>query len=1054
MSLGTDLPVRGGTVAGPFWQRAPWIVVLIGLLLSGLLYWSLNRNEQNHRNQVLAVQSSAVARTLRAGLDQHARVLVRTARRWELNQGRTRADFDLEAAVNVESYPSFRALGWVDPELRVRWVYPDKGNEAVVGFANSREPQRRAALLSARERGQPVVLGPVNLIQGGRSLLFFQPIKPLAGRQQGFIYAAVDTQTFVERVIGDVAAGYSLVISANGETVYQRPGAASQRRGAVSIASVHHGGILLQAKVAAPPSRLGLAELASVASALLSLGLAAMVWLALRAQAKQSLLRSEVRTGQERFRAVFDNAAIGMARVGFEGARFLEVNPALCAILGYSSEELLVTPWTKITHPEDLDLDLVPFTRMAAGELNTYVVDKRFLHRDGHHLWTRLTLSLVRAPDGTPDFEICIVEDISAQKAAEAEVRQARDLLQSIIDGALDPVFVKNQEGRFVFANGRLAELFGQPLNALIGRTDHEFWPPEFAKRVQEVDRSVMQSGSPRIVEEELLVEDEALVLQSQIVPWRDPSGNVIGVIGVGRDITALKNQGRALAASEQRLRVAAQAAGFGSYDWDMIADRHLWSEETYRIFGLPSTSEVTSELVWTRIHPEDLRTIEHDLAEAFRRGADLANEYRIVWPDGSVRTIVNRARVIYEETEDTKRPTRLIGAVRDETEQRQAAAAIREGEARYRTLIESIEAGFSLVELIFDEAGRPIDYRFIEVNPAFERQTGLRGVVGRRVRAVIPELEEHWVETYGRVALTGKSKRFENGSEPLKRWFDVYAVPVGDQAPYRVGILFNDISERRRAEEEVRRLNRDLEAMVAERTRRLEETVAELDAFAYTVSHDLRAPLRGIEGFARILHEEHAEALGTRGQRYARRIYAAAERMDQLIQDLLTYSRLSRADLELKCIGLDAVVNSTLESHRALIEETGAEVLIHRPMPSVHGNRVLIAQVVANLLTNAIKFVPEGSTPRVEIAASGTGGRVRLSVEDNGIGIEPEFRDRIFNVFERLHGQEHYTGTGIGLAIVRKGAERLGGTAGVEPSSEGSRFWVDLPAAEQEEDS
>lgn len=376
------------------------------------------------------------------------------------------------------------------------------------------------------------------------------------------------------------------------------------------------------------------------------------------------------------------------------------------------------------------------------------------------------------------------------------------------------------------------------------------------------------------------------------------------------------------------------------------------------------------------------------------------------------------------------------------------AQAKAQVGALRYEALINSIEAGFSLVELQFDEAGRAKDFVFIEVNPSFERQVGLVDAQGKSVRQLLPALEEHWFETYGRVALTGDSIRFESGSEALGRWFDVYAVPMSGTKPHEVGVLFNDITARRQAEEQVKQLNRDLEKLVEERTRRLEQTVDDLDAFAYTVSHDLRAPLRGIEGFARILRDEHAEQLGERGRAYATRIYMAAERMDQLIQDLLAYSRLSRVDLDLKTVELETVIDQVLADHAAMISAEQATVVVERPMPAVRGARAVLIQIVANLLTNALKFVPRGRKPHVILRTQTRGERVCLYVEDEGIGIEDEFRSRIFNVFERLHGQEHYTGTGIGLAIVRKAAERLGGAAGVDPrDGGGSRFWVELAA-------
>jgi PAS domain S-box-containing protein len=446
----------------------------------------------------------------------------------------------------------------------------------------------------------------------------------------------------------------------------------------------------------------------------------------------------------------------------------------------------------------------------------------------------------------------------------------------------------------------------------------------------------------------------------------------------------------------------------------------------------------------WKRIvHPDDLDVLNRRGQGARSERTALGIELRLRRADGQWRWHLVRG------LPDPADPTLWVGAMVDIHDRREAEARLAESEARYRAVVTSIEAGFSLVELRFDDEGCPLDYLFVEVNPAFERQTGLAGAVGRTARELIPNLEPHWFEIYGRVASTGEPVRFENGSAALDRWFDVYAVPVGDAAPYQVGILFNDISERRRAEEEVRHLNRNLEALVAERTRMLEESVSELDAFAYTVSHDLRAPLRAINGFTSMLGDEYAAALGDDGARLTTRISGAAERMERLIQDLLAYSRISREDLAPESVDLERLVNLENEDHEGLITAANAEVVVVRPLQSVMGNRTIVGQMIANLLTNGIKFVAEGTRPRLRIYAEEHGEQVRVCFEDNGIGIEPGHRERIFNVFERLHGQERFAGTGIGLAIVKKGAERLGGRVGVEASpSGGSRFWFELPKA------
>ncbi len=275
---------------------------------------------------------------------------------------------------------------------------------------------------------------------------------------------------------------------------------------------------------------------------------------------------------------------------------------------------------------------------------------------------------------------------------------------------------------------------------------------------------------------------------------------------------------------------------------------------------------------------------------------------------------------------------------------------------------------------------------------------------------------------------------------------------------------IVEDINARKQAEAEVRLLNATLEHRVSERTRQLDEVIQEMEAFAYSVSHDLRAPLRAMQGFAQALQEDFADHLGPLAQQYCRRIIAAAARMDTLILDLLAYSRISRAHLQLQPLSLDAALQEALNFLEVEIHESQAQVVIQTPLPWVRAHPATLGQVVSNLLSNAIKFVEPGIRPQVEVWAEpreeGTVGRAagakkrrwaRLWVADNGIGIDPAHQERIFRVFERLHGIEAYPGTGIGLAIVKKGIERMGGRVGVESRLEaGSRFWVELPYAEQ----
>jgi signal transduction histidine kinase len=243
-------------------------------------------------------------------------------------------------------------------------------------------------------------------------------------------------------------------------------------------------------------------------------------------------------------------------------------------------------------------------------------------------------------------------------------------------------------------------------------------------------------------------------------------------------------------------------------------------------------------------------------------------------------------------------------------------------------------------------------------------------------------------------------------------------------------------------------RLRRDaqqLEQQVAERTAALQESVQSLEQFCYTIAHDLRAPLRTMHGFSSALLDDYGNQLDGAGRDYATRIIAAATRMDEQIRALLAYGRLNSAEMPLVRADPAALLAEILQSDQF----KSAQIDLQSPLPRVLANPTAFKQIMDNLLANAVKFVAPGTIPHVQLSAVANGETVRFVVQDNGIGIEPKYHERIFKVFERIASKE-FAGTGIGLAIVQKGVERMGGRVGVESApGQGSRFWIELRKAD-----
>lgn len=252
------------------------------------------------------------------------------------------------------------------------------------------------------------------------------------------------------------------------------------------------------------------------------------------------------------------------------------------------------------------------------------------------------------------------------------------------------------------------------------------------------------------------------------------------------------------------------------------------------------------------------------------------------------------------------------------------------------------------------------------------------------------------------------------------------------------------EVAERRQVEQALQEANR----IKSERTAELHEMVQELESFSYSIAHDMRAPLRAMQGFAHILRAEHAGQLDADGLEYLRRIASSAARLDQLIQDVLSYTRILRTTTPLQPFDLDRLARDMIATYPDW-QPPRADVVIEGTLPSVTGNEAFLTQCFSNLIGNAVKFQPRGAHPRVRIRAEPLDDEIRVWIEDNGIGIAPENHRRIFGLFEQVNAPAEYEGTGVGLTIVRKAVERMNGRYGFESAlGQGSRFWFQLKAA------
>ena len=290
------------------------------------------------------------------------------------------------------------------------------------------------------------------------------------------------------------------------------------------------------------------------------------------------------------------------------------------------------------------------------------------------------------------------------------------------------------------------------------------------------------------------------------------------------------------------------------------------------------------------------------------------------------------------------------------------------------------------------------------------------------------------------------------------RRPIDDSAAPIRDQEGRLIGVVlvFRDVTERKqsddalhRAQIELQKHADELEVRVADRTAEIRASNEQLEAFVYSIAHDLRTPLRTMTGFSQLLLDDYSAALNEKGQHLLKRIHNSSEFMDKLLLDLLAFGRTARAAVELGPVEVSKAWEAALFQTAKEAEQSGARIEVIGTLPIVRAHEATLGQCLANLLNNALKFVAPGVQPHIRFRAEELpDAMVRLWVEDNGIGIPAAQQDMAFRVFERLHGTR-YAGTGIGLSIVRKGVERMGGRVGVESQpGQGSRFWIELNKA------
>ncbi len=615
----------------------------------------------------------------------------------------------------------------------------------------------------------------------------------------------------------------------------------------------------------------------------------------------------------------------------------------------------------------------------------------------------------------------------------EQELRQSEARYRLLAENSNDLIVLVDLSGTTTYVSPACRSMLGVAPEQLIGRSVYELVHPEdradlmkafgtMAKLRQPVRSTCRAARTDGI---EVWVE-----VSSRSVCDED-TGRVYGVIGVCRDVTERIGIEERLRASESVLAEAQGLAHIGSWQWDIEDDQVHWSDELYRIFGLnPDDPPGSYDRYLRRVHEDDRDLVARTVTKALADLQPFDLYHRAARADGSVRVVHGLGRVLADRD---GRPTRLVGTAQDVTEQMLAEQATQESEARYRLLAENSTDMIAVAD---------VEGVLRYLSPSCRRVLGHEpeDLIGRPVVELVNRADAvHVAQAYADLldhpaAKTAPPFRVprQDGDEV---WLECSVRPIQgeDGRVVQVQAAARDVTPRVKAERALEQVHAQLERDAWE----LGRSNAELEQFAYDVSHDLGEPLGIMSQSARHLSTKLGDRLDDDGHKLLVTIVDGLDRTQTLISDLLRYSLVAREPVEPGAVDCEMVISEALEILEDSIAEKDATVSWGE-LPVVTGHRPQLGQVFQNLISNALKFVREGEQPSVRINASREADAWRFSVEDNGIGVAPAQGERVFEMFRRLHSRDAYAGTGIGLSICRRAVERHGGRIWIDASPRG----------------
>ncbi len=709
-----------------------------------------------------------------------------------------------------------------------------------------------------------------------------------------------------------------------------------------------------------------------------------------------------------------------------ETLQFLEVNDAAILHYGYSREEFLQMTAKNIRPPEEVDA-LVKDVEQTKGVVN-YAGDWHHVKKNGEQIIVNI-ISYPFVFNGREARHV-MATDVTAQRSMEQMLRKSEERFRVIVETAPEPIIIES-DYKFVYVNSTAIKLYNaKNEHDLIGRSVLELVHPVCREKLRKEIETIASGGKAT----EDLGELRFLTLDNKDI-WVETKrqqiefeGKLANLVFV-RDITAKRKTAEAINYQEFLLKEMGNIAKIGGWEFDPETGDGSWTDEVARIHGLEPGDKTNVKIGLSFYTDDSKERVSNAINEAITQMKGYNIELEMILRDGTHKWVHTFGEPVIMDGKVVK----VRGAFQDITERKLAEKALSESEHKYKAFFE-----YSLDALILSN----LEGNLLEGNQATCKLLGYteEELKHKNRKDIIDNSDnrlDDFLERRSREGVAVGELRFirKDGSFLNAEVSSAIFLDASDN--HKTSLIIRDISARKLAEKKIKELNTELEQRIDERTAQLTAVNKDLEAFAYSVSHDLRAPLRGINGLTMILLDNYVEKLDEEGARLCNRIRANSIKMGSLIDDLLSFSKASTSEIRKSAIDMNLLVESTIAELSE--KESLAKFKFNiSNLPISEGDRNLIQQVWINLISNAVKFSSKKEKPVIEIKGHTLDGTSFYEIKDNGAGFNMQYAEKLFTAFQRLHSEKEFQGTGAGLAIVERILNKHGGRIWAE-SVEGS---------------